>query len=363
MATNARMRGTGIAAVVGLAAVGWGAVSAPPAAARGYAQVSLVADTPGMAAHTDPHLLNAWGMTFDAAQQGPLTVADNHAGVVTAYDPTGQTVGSPVAIPKAAVSDMASPTGLVFNGTADFHGDMFISVSEDGIIGGWRSGAPAVAEVDNSGAVAIYKGVALGRSSMGNLLYAANFHAGTVDVFDKDFHPATLPGHFTDPKAPAGFAPFGIHDIHGRVYVTFAMQDANREDDVKGDGHGFVDVFDTEGRLIRRFASGTAAGGKLTVLNSPWGMALAPKGFGRFSRVLLVGNFGSGQIAAFDRRGHLRGLIKDPAGNAITIDGLWEILFGGGGSAGDPHKLYFTSGPDDENHGLFGSLEVARGRR
>src|SRR5438132_1644450 len=259
MATNARMRGTGIAAVVGLAAVGWGAVSAPPAAARGYAQVSLVADTPGMAAHTDPHLLNAWGMTFDAAQQGPLTVADNHAGVVTAYDPTGQTVGSPVAIPKAAVSDMASPTGLGFNGTADFHGDMFISVS--------------------------------------------------------------------------------------------------------GDGHGCVDVFDTEGRLIRRFASGTAAGGKLTVLNSPWGMALAPKGFARFSRVLLVGNFGSGQIAAFDRRGHLRGLIKDPAGNAITIDGLWEILFGGGGSAGDPHKLYFTSGPDDENHGLFGSLEVARGRR
>src|SRR5438552_1065243 len=250
MATNARMRGTGIAAVVGLAAVGWGAASAPPAAARGCPQVSLVADTPGMAAPTDPHLL-----------------------------------------------------------------------------------------------------------------YAANFHAGAVDVFDKDFHPATLPGHFMDPKAPAGFAPFGIHNIHGRVYVTFAMQDANREDDVKGDGHGFVDVFDTEGRLIRRFASGTAAGGKLTVLNSPWGMALAPKGFARFSRVLLVGNFGSGQIAAFDRRGHLRGLIKDPAGNAITIDGLWEILFGGGGSAGDPHELYFTSGPDDENHGLFGSLEVARGRR
>src|SRR5947199_172932 len=214
---SARMRATSIAAVVGLATVGWGAVSALPVAARGFEQVNLVADTPGMAGHTDPNLLNAWGMTFDAAQLGPLTVADNHAGVVTAYDPTDQAVGSPVAVPKA----------------------------------------------------------------------------------------------------PAGFAPFGIHDIHGRLYVTFAMQDANREDDVKGDGHGFIDVFDTEGRLIRRFASGTAAGGSLTVLDSPWGMALAPTRFGRFSRMLLVGNFGSGHIAAFDRRGHLRGPSKDHAGNAV----------------------------------------------
>jgi len=356
------LRSTSVAAVLGLAMLGWSVAKAPAAAARGFKQVNLVADTLGMAAHTDPDLLNPWGMTFDSAQKGPLTVADNHAGVATAYDPTGQPAGTPVAIPAAAGSAMGAPTGVVFNSTTDFHGDTFISVSEDGIVAGWRAGAPAVVEVDNSAATAIYKGVALGSSSMGTFLYATNFHAGTVDVFDKDFRPATLPGTFTDPKAPAGFAPFGIHDIHGRLYVTFAMQDANREDDVKGDGHGFIDIFDTEGRLLRRFASGTAAGGKLTVLDSPWGMALAPRRFGRFGRALLVGNFGSGHIVAFDRRtAHPKGLLKDTAGNAFTLDGLWELLFGGGGSAGDPHKLYFTSGPDDENHGLFGSLEVARG--
>jgi uncharacterized protein (TIGR03118 family) len=356
-----RTRSSGLAAVFGIAMLGWSLAKAPAAAARGFKQVNLVADTAGMAGHTDPNLLNAWGMTFDRTQKGPLTVADNHAGVVTAYDPTGQPAGTPVTIP-AAGGAMGAPTGVVFNGTADFHGDTFISVSEDGIIAGWRAGAPAVVEADNSAAAAVYKGVALGSSSMGNFLYATNFHAGTVDVFDKDFRAARLPGSFTDPKAPVGFAPFGIHNIHGRLYVTFAMQDADRQDDVKGAGHGFIDIFDTDGHLLRRFASGTAAGGRLAVLDSPWGMALAPRRFGRFGRTLLVGNFGSGHIVAFDRRtGHPKGLLRDSAGSPLTLDGLWEVLFGGGGSAGDPHKLYFTSGPDDENHGLLGSLEVARG--
>jgi len=362
MPSRTRMRSTSVTAVLALAMLAWSAANAPAAAARGFKQVNLVADTVGMAAHTDLNLLNAWGMTFDSAQNGPLTVADNHAGVVTAYDPTGQPVGTPVAIPAAAGSAMGAPTGVVFNGTADFHGDTFISVSEDGIVAGWRVGAPAVVEADNSAATAVYKGVALGSNAMGTFLYATNFHGGTVDVLDEDFHAATVPGSFTDPNAPAGFAPFGIHNIQGRLYVTFAMQDADRQDDVKGDGHGLIDIFDTQGRLLRRFASGTAAGGRLTVLDSPWGMALAPRRFGRFSRTLLVGNFGSGHITAFDRRtGHQRGLLKDTAGNPLTLDGLWEVLFGGGGSAGDPHTLYFTSGPDDENHGLLGSLEVSRG--
>jgi uncharacterized protein (TIGR03118 family) len=340
------------------------ASGSPAGAARGYNQTNLVADTSGAAAGLDANLLNAWGVAFDPAGGGTFWVATNHSGLATAYTSAGQPTGSPVVIPAAGGAGTGSPTGAVFNGTADFHGDRFLVCTEDGLIAGWREGAAtATVEADNSAAGAVCKGLALGSNAMGNFLFATNFFAATVDVFDKDFHPATLPGGFTDPKVPAGFAPFGIQLIGGKLYVTYAKQDADKHDDVKGEGNGLVDVFDTDGRLVRRFASGSAAGGKLMQLNSPWAVTLAPARFGAFAKMLLVGNFGSGQIVAFPRRGgHPRGLVRDAHRATIVIDGLWSLAFPPGGAAGAP-ELFFTAGPDDENHGLLGTLAPARARR
>src|SRR5207249_1447192 len=212
----------------------------------------------------------------------------------------------------------------------------------------------AILAVDNSSWEAIYKGLALASNSSGNFLYATNFHAGTIDVFDSNFAPATLAGDFTDPNLPAGFAPFGIQAIGWQLYVTYAKQDKDQEDDVKGPGLGYVDVFDTDGNLVRRFASkGT--------LNAPWGIALAPGDFGEFSNDVLVGNFGDGRISAFDpASGEFRGLLRETNGSAIKIKGLWGLAFGTGTPMGGPtNSLFFAAGIAGEHHGLFGTLTVA----
>ena len=203
----------------------------------------------------------------------------------------------------------------------------------------------AILAADNSASGAVYKGLALG-----NFLYATNFHEARVDAFDKTFAPASLSGSFTDPNIPAGFAPFGIANIGGSLYVTYAKQDEDQHDDVKGPGNGYVDVFDTNGTLVRRFASqGT--------LNSPWAVVRAPAGFGSLGDTILVGNFGDGHINAFDpNSGNLLGALTD-GHHPIAIDGLWGLSFGNGASAGDVNTLFFTAGPGDEEHGLFGSLQ------
>ena len=331
-----------------------------------YEQTNLVADTAGQAAHVDANLVNAWGIA--RSPSGPFWIADNHAGVSTIYDGTGTatgpmlvTVPPPAAMPGAT----SAPTGLVFNSTQDFvvlegsnfAASLFIFATEDGTISGWNMNVDpsnAILEVDNSATDTIYKGLALGNNADGNFLFATDFHNGKIDVFDGSFSPVTHVGAFVDANIPDGFAPFGVHNINGQLYVTYAKQDANAEDDEKGPGNGYVDVFDTDGNLIHRFASqGT--------LNSPWGVALAPDNFGRFSNALLVGNFGDGHINAFDTNGTFLGQLSQPNGTPITIDGLWGLIFGNGGSAGSTDTLFFTAGPGDEEHGLFGSLQAVSG--
>src|SRR5579862_835805 len=325
----------------------------------GVQQTNLVSDVPG-AAVTDPNLVNPWGLVHGPTT--PFWVADNHSGASTLYDGAGHPfpLAQPlvVTIPPPADSDpgtMASPTGVVFNGTSDFvvtegshsAASAFIFSTEDGTISGWSAAVDAGAAIlaaDNSSANAIYKGLALASNSAGNLVYATDFHNGHVDVFDKTFAAATLSGSFADPNIPAGFAPFGIHVIGGNLYVTYAKQDDDQEDDVKGPGNGYVDVFDTDGVLERRFAS-------QGVLNSPWAVTLASAGFGNLNGNILIGNFGDGHINVFSPGGQFLGALMNGQ-SPLSIDGLWDLEFGNGGSAGDPNTLYFTAGPDDEAHGL-----------
>jgi len=357
-------------------------VSGPIQAKSGgfYRQTNLVSDIPGLARFTDSNLVNPWGLSHSPTS--PWWVSDNHAGVSTVYkgDGTAVQVGSPpmqlvVTIPPPGGSPpgtISAPTGNVFNGTSDFavsgnNPGLFIFATEDGTISGWNPNVDlhnAILKVDNSGSGAVYKGLAIGSNSSGNFLYATNFHAGTIDVFDTHFASASLSGSFTDPNLPpcnndptnACFAPFGIQNINGKLYVTYALQKLpDKGDDQSGPGNGFVDVFDTDGNFIQRLVShGT--------LNSPWGLALAPNGFGRFGKDLLVGNFGDGHINAYEiDTGAFRGQLKDQKGNPIIIDGLWALGFGNGALAGPTDTLFFTAGPNEENDGLFGSITKGEG--
>ncbi len=328
-----------------------------PAISRFYRQHNLVSDGAVPADLVDPALVNAWGLVASATS--PWWVADNGTALSTLYNgSTGAKLSLTVSVPGA-------PTGIVFNGGAAFvvargtaHAPArFIFASEDGTISGWNPGvAPtsAVIAVDNSASGAVYKGLAIASTTAGDRLYATNFHAGTVDVFDASFHP--VPGGFTDPGLPDGYAPFGIRSLGGVIYVTYGLQDADRHDDVAGQGHGFVDAFDDAGNLLRRVASRGR-------LNSPWGLAIAPADFGKFSGNLLVGNFGDGHVNAFDLDGsrgngelQQRGQLHTADGQPIAIDGLWAIAFGNGAAAGPGDVLFFTAGPFHEEHGLFGEL-------
>jgi uncharacterized protein (TIGR03118 family) len=303
----------------------------------------------------DADLKNAWGLASSATS--PWWVADNGTDLATLYNGnTGAKQALVVQVPGA-------PTGLVFNSTTGFlingTAARFIFSAEDGTIRAWTGslGTATVIEVDNSAAGAIYKGLAIATSAGGPRLYATNFHAGTVDVYDGDW--SAVPGGFVDPALPAGYAPFGIQNIKNTIYVTYALQDEEKEDEIAGPGNGFVDAYDLEGNFIRRVASGG-------VLNAPWGIALAPDGFGKFSNDLLIGNFGDGKIHAFspdklegNGQFQLHGPLHSSGGAPLVIDGLWALQFGNGASAGPATTLFFTAGPDDETGGLFGSLVVA----
>jgi uncharacterized protein (TIGR03118 family) len=306
-------------------------------------------------------------------------VADNATGKATAYRGNGEafkidnkkvviTIPPPNNMPTAT----AAPTGTVFNPVSDTNPDdfrvtkdkksgasQFLFATEDGTISGWNpkvDPANAILKVDRStvGAGAVYKGLAFGTDDNRDFIYAANFRFGTVEQFDANFK---LVRSFTDrdlandcPLPGQCFAPFGIQNVLGKLYVTYALQKPGKHDDMEAPGNGFVDVFDTEGNLLRRFASH----GKL---NSPWGIALAPGDFGAFSNDLLVGNFGDGRINAFDlQTGAFRGQLEDKADKPITIDGLWGIAFGNGGQAGNRNELFFASGPNGEVDGLFGKI-------
>ena len=334
-----------------------------------YQQTNLVSDIAGDAQFTDQNLVNPWGLVH-----GPTTpwwVADNGAGVSTLYNGLGQgfPVGMPLVVtipaPKGSpAGTTAAPTGVIFNGNGGFNvsengtsfSSLFIFDTEDGTISGWnlnfsdRTHAILAVDRSNVGKGAVYKGLAIGSNSSGTFIFATNFRFGTIEMFDSNFK---LVRSFTDHRLPQSYAPFGIQNIGGNLYVTFAKRDATKHDDVAGPGHGFVDVFDTKGNLISRLISRGS-------LNSPWGLALAPANFGQFSNDLLVGNFGDGHINAFDPdTGAFRGQLRDQYKNSITIDGLWSLQFGNGAAAGATNELFFTAGIDDEAHGLFGKIQSA----
>ena len=323
-------------------------------------QHNLVSNIPNMAVTTDPDLKNPWGIAFSPTS--PFWVADNGTGVSTLYNTNAQKLALTVTIPPPMGStDTATPTGIVFNGSSDFvvssGGNsgpaVFIFATEDGTISGWNpnvNATAAILAVDNSSSGAVYKGLALASSRFGNFLYATDFRNNAVRVFDRQYH---LVNSFTDSSLPPGFAPFGITNIQGQLYVSFALREPpDNDDDQAGPGNGFVDVFSTSGQLLRRFAS-------QGVLNSPWGMVYA-QGFGPFSNALLVGNFGDGTINAFDfTTGDFLGKLYNTQGQPIVIDGLWALTFGNGGQGGHSGVLYFTAGPNDEEDGLFGDLQSA----
>lgn len=313
-----------------------------------FQQRNLVSDIPGMAARTDPNLVNPWGIATSASS--PFWVADNGTDRSTLYNTPGVPQALVVSIPGPG-GGQSAPTGVIFNGTSSFNSDTFIFATEAGTISGWRGALGTVSEllIDNSATGASYKGLAFGAAGGSNNLYAANFAQGRIDAYSSPSTLATLTGTFTDPNLPAGYSPFNIQNISNSLLVTYALMGADG-DDSPGAGHGFVDRYDLNGNLLMRFAT-------QGVLDSPWGLALAPASFGSFAGDLLIGNFGDGTINAFDfTTGAFVGTVNDAQGNPLVIDGLWGLKFGNGGNGGSLGTLYFAAGIDDEQHGLFGAI-------
>lgn len=362
-----------VVAAGALSAVGVSAASVGAAPPGGYQQINMVSDQPGMAALTDPDLVNAWGMSAspgtDTAPGSPTWVSDNGMDKTTLYAGATPTTVTKVNPPIVCVTSGA-PTGQVFNTDStgfvvhDAAGHSasarFIFDSENGGIDGWNpavggpppSGCTSQTEVAvKNGANAVYKGLAIATASDGHTyLYAANFRSGRVEAYDDTFTPVELPGGlFVDTKIPAGFAPFNVQELAGQLYVTYAKQDAFLHDDVAGQGNGFVDVFTNDGAFVKRLVTRGQ-------LNSPWGLALAPASFGQFGGALLVGNFGNGHINAYDiNNGRRLGELRGTNGKPIHIDGLWALMFGNGNAAKNG-ELLFSAGPDEESHGLLGKI-------
>jgi uncharacterized protein (TIGR03118 family) len=338
----------------------------PNVFAQRYIQTNLVSSIPGLGTNPtnplDTQLINSWGLTRSTTS--PWWIADNGTGLATLYNGAGTKQGLVVTIPPAmGGAPPSAPTGVVFNGTSDFmlggSPAVFIFVTEDGTIAAWNGGTTATIVVDNSKKRAVYKGCTIGElEGVGShYLYVANFRSGKIEVYDSSFQPVTLsPTAFdvtvrgTDPDQ-SKLVPFNVQAIGTNVYVTYAKQDDMKHDDVKGPGLGGVVVFDTGGRRLARLQQGDW-------FNAPWGIALAPGEFGEFSHSLLVGMFGSGQIAAFNpvNGGFLR-LMVNPDLSTLAIDGLWALGFGAGNANSGPYNtLFFTAGPNSEGDGLFGTL-------
>lgn len=326
--------------------------------AQHYVQTNLVSDIPGLATTTDPNLVNPWGLT--RTQSSPWWVANNGTETSTLYNGLGQRF--PLAMPLVVTIPGGAPTGTVANTSTDFqlttgNPARFIFVTEEGTISGWNPGVSptnAVIKFTAPGGTANYKGVTIAQRNGANFLYVANFFSGEVDVFDGTFAPVSLPaGAFTDPSLPPDFAPFNVQNINGDVWVMYAMQNEEKEDEVAGPGLGYVDKFDANGVLLLQLNSGHW-------MNAPWGIALAPDDFGKQSGRLLVGQFGSGEIATFDEQhGNFHGLMRGLLGQPLAIEGLWALAFGNNGTAGPANTLFFTAGIDDEEHGLFGKITPA----
>lgn len=342
-----------------------------------YMVTPLVTNLAGHPGARDPVLQNGWGIAFSPAGS-PFWINDNATGCSTLYDGAGVKITAlQVSIPlpgnfvpptSCQANDPnnpsnptpAAPTGIVWNPSNAFvipgtrTQAVFIFATEDGTISAWAGGLDAVLAADESASGAVYKSLAFAVNPTGPFLFAANFNAGTVDVFGPNatdggmFTKVTSAGGFSDPEIPPGYAPFNIVNLDGQLFVTYAKQNAEKHDDVAGPGHGFVDVFDTSGHLLRRFAS-------RGWLNSPWGIARASFAFGPYSGKILIGNFGDGRINVFNNDGTFVDQIEDSRGKPIVIDGLWTLTLGGGLHS-NPDTLYFSAGPNGETNGLFGTI-------
>jgi uncharacterized protein (TIGR03118 family) len=321
------------------------------AESNSYTVTPLVSDEPGVAAHTDPNLVNPWGLT--SGPTSPWWVSDNGTDKSTLYRGSD---GQPLPL---VVDVGGGPTGTVFNPTAGFvlptgGKALFLFDSMDGTVRAWNAaqGTTAIVVADRSAEEAIYTGLAIADTTDGPRLYAADFHNARIDVFDATFGLVPDSG-FVDPALAQGYAPFNVQTIGDRVFVAYAKQDEDGEEEVAGQGLGFVDAYDTAGNLLGRVAQHAQ-------LNAPWGLALAPESFGRFGGDLLVGNFGDGQIGAYEElpngRFEFRGELRGADGAPLTIDGLWALQFGKAGNNGPAGTLFFTAGPEDETHGLFGAI-------
>jgi uncharacterized protein (TIGR03118 family) len=308
---------------------------------------------------TDSQLINPWGISTTGT--GPFWISNNGAGVSTLYsvDPTSN-VATKSSFPSptgVVIPGDGSVTGQVFNsaaGTGAFNGDTFLFVSEDGTISGWQNATGSKALILQTADPAnVYKGVTLDTTGGHSYLLSANFAAGRIDVLKGDTGAPDLVGKFLDPNLSAGYAPFNISKLGNTIYVTYALQ--NGKDDMPGPGHGFVTAFDANGVLLGRI-------GTMGTLNAPWGLAIAPNGFGSLAGDLLVGNFGDGRINIFSadpRSPAFLGQLTDAkAGTPLSIDGLWGLIPGGGGSAGDTQSIYFTAGPNDESGGVLGVIQA-----
>jgi uncharacterized protein (TIGR03118 family) len=346
-----------------------GVLSANAQNTNAYLQTNLVSNVKGGALVVDPNLVDPWGISFSAAS--PFWVSNHLTGTSTLYNGAGAINATVVTIPPGAASPAGSigrPTGQVRNGTANVFklangtAASFIFATEDGTISGWNGGTVAAIMADNSAAKAVYKGLAIGTSAGGPTLYAANFRSGAIDVFNSSWAPTTLAGTFTDSAILPGYAPFNIWNLNNNLYVTYAKQDANKLLDVTGPGNGYVSVFDLNGNLLNHLLDDHSIAGLFRgpVLNSPWGVAIAPAAWGAFGGALLVGNFGDGRINAFNAtNGNFLGALKDGAGLTIVNVGLWAIAFGNGGSGGDINTLYFLAGVPNGSttpRGLLGSI-------
>jgi uncharacterized protein (TIGR03118 family) len=358
MLYNSRVKSVALVGAIGASLL----AASPAALAQTFNVANLVSDGSIKAANTDPNLINPWGIA--ASPTGPLWVSDNNSGFTTVYNGAGSTlltVSTPAAPGEGGVG---ATTGQVFNGSSSAFkvssggktgSAVFLFATEDGTIEGWApsvSFPSAVIAVNNygGGAGAVYKGLAIGSTGGSEYLYAANFRSGEIEMYDSSFG---LVKSFTDPHLASGYAPFNVQDLGGTLYVTYALQDASKHDNLDGAGDGYVDAFSLDGTFERRIVS---KGGQV---DAPWGLDIAPAGFRGLAGDLLVGNFGDGTISAFDpTTGAFEGQLKSANGATIIESGLWGLINGNGGSGGAAGSVYFTAGGADENHGLLGSISA-----
>jgi uncharacterized protein (TIGR03118 family) len=352
-----------VTSAIAFAGAGLLAFQAASAQAQEFGVTNLVSDGSVPAATIDPNLINPWGISYGPGS--PFWLADNGSGVSTLYNGAGTKIPLTVTVPPPmGQSFTSSPSGTVFNGSSTNFlvssggktgAAAFLFDTEDGTISGWApsvNGTNAILAVDNSdgGAGAVYKGLAIATTGGNTFLYASNFRAGDVEMYNSNF---SLVDTFTDPTVKPGYAPFNVQDLGGTLYVTFALQDAAKHDDVAGAGNGYVDAFSLNGTFERRIVSQGGA------INSPWGLDLAPSSFGKLAGDLLVGNFGDGTISVYNPlTGAFEGQLLGTNGKPIVEGDLWGLINGDGGSGGNVNDVYFTAGISDEAHGLFGALSA-----